>query len=67
MLTLIPSVNRPSIADHPSRVPGTLIMTFGRATAAHRRRASATVPAVSRASVGDTSSEMNPSAPCDAS
>ena len=44
-LTLMPSVSRALIAGRPSGVAGTLIITFGRATAFHRRRASSSVPA----------------------
>ncbi len=45
----------------PSGVPGTLIIRLGRPTAAHRRRASASVPAVSAARSGDTSRLTYPS------
>jgi len=45
------------IAGMPSGVPGTLIIRLGRPTAAHRRRASASVPAVSAArDLGDDAS-----------
>ena len=67
MLTLTPSPSSRSTAGQPSRVPGTLIMRLGRSTAAHSRRASATVPAVSRASDAETSSDTKPSAPALAS
>ena len=42
-------------AGVPALVPGTLIIRFGRSTARHSRRASAMVPSVSMARVGETS------------
>ncbi len=45
--TFTPSAINCSIAGNPSTVPGTFTMTLGRSTRAQRRRASATVPAVS--------------------
>lgn len=66
-LMLIPDAISVRIAGMPAGVAGTLIIRFGRPTAAWSRFASATVPAVSCASFGDTSSEMNPSRPPDAS
>jgi hypothetical protein len=67
MLMLMPSVRRRSIAGQPSFVPGTLIIRFGRSTSDQRRRASAMVFSVSRASVGETSSDTKPSRPAVAS
>ena len=57
MLTLIPSAIRRRTALEPSVVPGTLIMTFGRSTAFHKRCASSTVAVASFAAPGDTSIE----------
>src|ERR1035441_4650847 len=54
-LTLIPSLISWRNAGMPSAVPGTLIITFPRATLFHRRRASSMVPLVSCARYGDTS------------
>ena len=45
--TLIPSEIRVVMAGAPSGVPGTLIITLGRSTAAHNLRASAMVRSVS--------------------
>lgn len=45
--TLMPSAVSCSMAESPSVVAGTLIMTFGRSSVRHSRRASSTVPAVS--------------------
>ena len=49
------------IAGRPSSVAGILMNRFGRSTAHHSARASATVASVSRASRGSTSSETRPS------
>ena len=57
MLTLIPSVRRVRMAGRPAGVAGTLIITLGRATDFQSRRASSSVPAVSLARSGATSSE----------
>ena len=57
-LMLIPSAISVSMAGMPSGVAGTLIMMLGRLSAANKRRASAIVPLVSRASVGLTSRLM---------
>ena len=54
-LTLMPSPINCWMAGMPSPVAGTLIITFGRATAFHNRRASSRVPCVSCARVGETS------------
>ena len=54
-LTLIPSLMSCLMAGMPAGVAGTLIMTFGRDTVCHSRRASAMVPAVSWARYGETS------------
>ena len=51
----MPSAMSWRIAGRPAAVAGTLIIAFGRSSAAHRRRASATVPSVSFARCGDTS------------
>ena len=58
-----PSVSICRMAGKPSFVPGILIKTFGRFTAAKSLRASPMVPAVSRARVGETSKLTKPSAP----
>jgi hypothetical protein len=52
---VVPSAINWRIAGMPSGVAGTLIIRLSRPTAAHSRRASASVPAVSAASGGDTS------------
>ena len=62
-LTLTPSAISSSIAGMPAGVAGTLIITFGSASAFQRRRASATVAAVSSASEAGTSKLTKPSAP----
>ena len=61
--TQVPSAISVRTAGRPSAVAGTLIITFGRATAAWSRRASSTVPAVSCASRGLTSMLTRPSRP----
>ena len=43
------------MAGRPAGVAGTLIITLGRATVLHSRRASSSVPAVSLARSGATS------------
>ena len=48
-LTLMPTLMSCRNAGIPSGVPGTLIITFSRPTAFHRRLASSSVPSVSRA------------------
>ena len=63
MLMLRPAARPARMAGKPSTVPGILIMTFGRSTAANKRCASETVRWVSRASAGETSSETKPSWP----
>ena len=63
MLILIPSMRQRSMARQPSRVPGILIIAFGRFTACQSRRASITDPSVSRARSGATSSDTKPSRP----
>ena len=55
MLTLMPSARRRRAAAAPSAVPGTLIITFGRSTSAHSRRASEIVSSTLCAAPGDTS------------
>ena len=62
-LTLIPSEMSARKAGIPSGVAGTLIIALGLSSAANSRRASETVPAVSRARCGLTSSDAKPSAP----
>ena len=64
-LTLIPSYNACSIAGTPSGVPGILIITFGRSTRFQNERTCSSVPSVSCARSGATSSETNPSRPPD--
>ena len=63
MLTLMPSASSRRAAAAPSVVPGTLIITFGRSTTAHSRRASAIVSSTLCAEPGETSIETNPSVP----
>ncbi len=60
---LMPSDRHFWMAGRPAFVPGILIMMFGRFSAFHRRRASAAVPSVSCASLGETSRLTKPSAP----
>ena len=55
MFTLMPSARSRRVAAAPSGVPGTLIITFGRSTAAQSRRASAIVSSTSCAEPGETS------------
>ena len=62
-LTLIPSAIACSIAGTPSSVPGILTNRFGRSTRFQRSRAWFSVPSVSCASDGSTSSETKPSLP----
>jgi hypothetical protein len=52
-----------SIAGSPSGVPGILMKTFGRSTAACRRCAASEVAWVSNAIRGETSIEAQPSTP----
>ena len=62
----MPAAMQSVIAGSPSRVPGILIIAFGRSSERHSRSASWTVAEVSWASVGETSSETSPSPPPDA-
>ena len=52
-----------SMAGRPSLVPGILMNRLGRPARADSSLAAAIVPAVSRASNGDTSSDTHPSTP----
>jgi hypothetical protein len=63
MLTLSPSAVAWRMAGMPSGVAGILMKTLGRAARRLRRRASLSVPSVSRARYGDTSRLTKPSAP----
>ena len=60
-LTLIPSPISCCTAGTPCGVAGILIIRLSRPTARHSRRASSSVPAVSYASVGETSRLTYPS------
>ena len=62
-LTLTPSASARVIAGSPASVAGILTSRLGRSTAFHRSSACATVPSVSRASPGSTSSDTRPSTP----
>jgi hypothetical protein len=62
-LTLMPSPIIRRMAGRPSIVAGILIITLGRSTRRRSSRAADSVPAVSRAKVGETSTETNPSRP----
>ena len=62
-LTGMPRAMLSSIAPSPSGVPGILMKTFGRSTAACRRCAASLVASVSKAMRGETSSEAQPSTP----
>lgn len=63
MLTLMPAPVSSWMTGIPSGVAGTFTIRLGRSTAAHSRRASAAVAALSWASSGETSMLTNPSAP----
>ena len=64
---LIPAAVSWRTESMPGFVPGTLISTLGRSTAAGRSWARFTVFGVSKARSASTSIEMKPSAPPDAS
>ena len=59
----MPSAMRRRIAGSPSIVAGTFTSRLGRSIRFTHSRASATVPSVSWASVGVTSTDTNPSRP----
>ena len=67
MLTFMSWLVSSSMAGSPSAVAGTLIITFGRATSFHRRRASATVPRRVAREVGRDLEAHEPSSPLVAS
>ena len=62
-LMLRPRLINSSIAGTPSGVPGTLIITLGRARRSKRLTASLIVASVSRAKSGETSRLAKPSPP----
>ena len=61
--TGIPAKMASSMAGRPSFVPGILMNRFGRPARACKSFASRSVLAVSWASIGDTSSDTQPSTP----
>ena len=66
-LMLWPSLIICCIDGTPSGVAGILTSTLGRSIRVCRSRAAAMVPSVSWANEGATSTETNPSPPCDES
>jgi hypothetical protein len=63
MLILRPSLMSCRMAGMPSLVAGTFTITLGRLILLKKRRASAMLPAVSWANLGDTSMLTKPSWP----